>query len=242
MTRSDQRHPEQARPVRICTDYTKYAEGSVLIETGHTRVLCNASVENQTPVFVQGTNSGWITAEYNLLPRATSTRNQRERHHPSGRTMEIQRLIGRSLRAVTDLSALGERTIWIDCDVLQADGGTRTAAITGGFVALVLAIRKLQTDGAITTPHFPIRHQVAAISLGITDNGILVDPDYSEDRDANVDLNVVMTDSEHLIEVQGTAEKRPFSRTNLQQMLDLAFLGLQQHFSLQMNALGGKLE
>jgi ribonuclease PH len=241
MKRSDQRHPDQARTVRITTDYTLYAEGSVLIETGNTRVLCNASVENSVPPFLKGSTTGWITAEYNMLPRATTTRNQRERSHPGGRTMEIQRLIGRSLRAVTDVSQLGERTIWIDCDVLQADGGTRTAAVTGGFVALVLALRKLQTDGVITSTRFPIQHQVAAISLGIIEDHILVDLDYAEDRNTSVDLNVIMTETQHLIEVQGTAEKRPFSRKRLDQMLDLAFTGLQQHFAIQLKALGGNL-
>jgi ribonuclease PH len=240
MLRNDGRQPDQPRDLKITTDYTIHAEGSVLIETGNTKIICTASVEEGVPVFLKGKNSGWLSAEYSMLPRSTSSRVRRERSKVGGRTQEIQRLIGRSLRSVLDLTQLGEHTIWIDCDVIQADGGTRTASITGAYVALVLALKKMQSHENCFIS-FPVIRQVAAISLGIHNDQVLLDLDYSEDSNADVDLNVIMTDNKTLIEVQGTAEKEAFSREKLNQMLDLAEKGLSIHFAKQLDALGGSI-
>src|SRR5213082_3076846 len=208
--RSDNRTPEQMRPVRITHDYIAMAEGSALIEVGHTRVICTESIEESVPGFLRNSGKGWVTAEYGMLPRSTLTRTPREasKGRIGGRTHEIQRLIGRSLRAVADLRSLGERTIFVDCDVIQADGGTRTASITGAYVALALAIQKLVAAG--TLPKSPLRDTVAATSIGIVDGEILLDLAYEEDSRAEVDMNVVMTGSNKLIEVQATAEQHPF--------------------------------
>ena len=239
--RLDNRALDQARELTITPDFTIHAEGSVLIETGRTKIICTASIENGVPSFLKGKGTGWVSAEYNMLPRSTSTRIKRERGTVGGRTQEIQRLVGRCLRSVVDLNSLGERTIWIDCDVIQADGGTRTAAITGGYTALILALRHLQKteDGALEI--FPVQQQVAAISLGILKDRVYLDLDYSEDRQADVDMNVVMTDNYEIIELQGTAEKSSFSRDKLQQMLDLAETGLNDHFAKQLKVLGGNI-
>ncbi len=218
-----------------------HAEGSVLIEAGHTRVLCSASVEDRVPPFLRGTGKGWVTAEYGMLPRATSTRTQREATagKVGGRTQEIQRLIGRSLRAVTTLKALGERTVWVDCDVLQADGGTRTAAITGGFVALVLALDRLRQQGALRT--LPVIDYVAATSVGVVGGAPLLDLAYEEDSAADVDMNVVKTGDGRFIEVQGTAEAEPFDRTALDALLALADTGISALVGKQRAIVGDML-
>lgn len=239
--RSENRAPEELRALLLTPDFTMHAEGSVLIETGQTRVICTASVENGVPPFLKDTGNGWVSAEYNMLPRSTSTRIKRERGHVGGRTLEIQRLIGRSLRSVVDFASLGERTVWIDCDVIQADGGTRTASITGGYVALVLALRHLEHSEGVSFPAFPVQGQVAAVSLGILDGRVYLDLDYSEDSRAEVDMNVIMSDNHDIVELQGTAEKTPFSRKKLSEMLDLAEKGLDRHFSKQLKVLGGKI-
>ncbi len=238
MARTDGRSPKQARDIEITTNFTMHAEGSVLIKTGNTQVICTASIEDAVPSFLKGKGSGWISAEYSMLPRSTSTRVRRERNRVGGRTQEIQRLIGRSLRSVADLARLGERTVWIDCDVIQADGGTRTASITGAYVALVLALKKLQNQTGCFEK-LPAVQQVAAISLGQFAGQILLDLDYSEDSTADVDMNIIMTRDKQIIEIQGTAEKKTFSREELNQMLDLAEEGLKKHFEAQSNALGG---
>ena len=219
--RSDNRLPGQMRPVHIVTDYLRTAEGSALIEVGNTRVLCAASVEQTVPQFLRGGGKGWVTAEYSMLPRATVTRTPREisRGKPSGRTQEIQRLIGRSLRSVVDLTALGEQTIILDCDVLQADGGTRTAAITGAFVALGLAVKRLVEYGALKT--MPIRDYVAAVSAGIVAGEALLDLCYEEDSRAEVDMNMVMTGRGGFVELQATAEQSPFADGQLDELLAL---------------------
>ena len=240
MNRSDGRLPHQSRKIEIITDYTMHAEGSVLIKTGLTEVICTASVEEGVPPFLKGKNSGWISAEYSMLPRSTSTRTRRERSKVGGRTQEIQRLIGRSLRSIVDLKALGEKTVWMDCDVIQADGGTRTASITGAFVALALALKKLHSQDNCFSD-YPILQQVAAISLGQVKGELLLDLDYSEDSAADVDMNVIMSDMRQIIEIQGTAEKKPFSRKELNKMLDLAEQGLNNHFEAQLSALGGSI-
>lgn len=239
MTRPSQRQPDQLRPVRITRGFTRHAEGSVLVEFGDTRVLCTASVEDSVPGFLRGKGQGWLTAEYGMLPRATHTRSAREaaKGKQSGRTQEIQRLIGRSLRAVVDLGALGERQITIDCDVLQADGGTRTAAITGAGVAVRDALNKLLADGTLATD--PMTDFVAAVSVGIHQGVPVLDLDYDEDSNCDTDMNVVMTGSGGLIEVQGTAEGTPFSRTELNALLDLADTGIRRLVELQKSALGG---
>jgi len=226
------------RPVKITPNYLKYAEGSVLIEAGDTRVICAASVEDKVPPFLKGTGSGWVTAEYGLLPRSTETRNVREasRGKVSGRTSEIQRLVGRSLRAVVDIEALGERTIWIDCDVIQADGGTRTASITGSFVAMYLAVRKLKEQGLIE--RMPVKDYVAAISVGIVDGEVVLDLDYAEDSRAEVDMNVVMNIKGEFIEIQGTAERNPFTRSQMDRLLDLAAGGIKELIAIQMGIIG----
>jgi len=236
--RPDNRQNDEMRSVRLTPGFTKNPDGSVLIQTGDTMVLCSAMVEAKVPNFLRGTGSGWVTAEYSLLPSSTETRTQREasRGKITGRTSEIQRLIGRSLRAVVDMKALGERTIWIDCDVLQADGGTRTASITGSFVALCLALMKLQAEGVID--RIPINDCVAAISVGIVDGETVLDLEYIEDSQADVDMNVVMTGKGEFVEVQGTAEGKPFSRTKLDQMLQMAEKGIRELFVLQSNIIG----
>ena len=236
--RPSQRQADELRPIRITRHYTRHAEGSVLIEFGDTRVLCTASVENNVPPFLRGKGSGWVTAEYGMLPRSTHTRSSREaaKGKQSGRTQEIQRLIGRSLRAVVDLDALGERQITLDCDVLQADGGTRTAAITGACVALHDAIAGLMREGKITT--HPLRDFVAAISVGIYQGVPVLDLDYPEDSDCDTDMNVVMTGAGGFVEVQGTAEGAPFSREQLNALLGLAEGGIAQLIAAQRAALG----
>ena len=232
------RNPEQLRDVRITRGYTKHAEGSVLIAFGDTKVLCTASVEERVPGFLKGKGQGWLTAEYGMLPRSTHTRSDREaaRGKQSGRTQEIQRLIGRSLRAITDLKGLGERTIQLDCDVLQADGGTRTAAITGSFVALHDAVGTLLKGGLIAAS--PIRDHIAAVSVGVVEGVAVLDLDYPEDSSCDTDMNVVMTGSGGFVEVQGTAEGAPFSRTEMDRLLVLAELGIKQLIARQKAALG----
>jgi ribonuclease PH len=224
--RTDGRAPDALRAVKITTGYLPYAEGSVLIEMGQTRVICAASLEERVPPFLRNTGQGWLTAEYAMLPRSTQTRTAREigRGGPSGRTHEIQRLIGRSLRAVAEMKALGERTITIDCDVLQADGGTRTAAITGAYVAFALASRRLLKAGKISRPL--VNNQVAAVSVGIVDHTPLLDLKYDEDSRAEVDMNVICTGDGRFIEVQGTAEREPFSREQMDALLALATRGI----------------
>jgi ribonuclease PH len=238
MSRPDGRGPTELRPVRFETAYLQWAEGSVLFEMGGTRVLCAATYEPGVPRFLMGTGSGWITAEYSMLPRSTKERTSREvnRGRPSGRTQEIQRLIGRSLRAVADLKALGEATIWVDCDVLQADGGTRTASITGGHIALALALGALKEQGTVTKP--VLRDSVAAVSAGIVAGQPALDLSYEEDVAAEVDFNVVMTGSGKLVEVQGTAEGEPFSREQLDDMLSLASKGIERLTAVQAEATG----
>ena len=231
--RVDQRNPEQMRPVSVMLNYLATAEGSALIEVGNTRVLCAASVEESVPPFLRGSGKGWVTAEYSMLPRATATRTPREvsKGRPSGRTMEIQRLIGRSLRSVVDLDALGERSIILDCDVLQADGGTRTAAITGAYIALSYAIRQLVKFGALKRS--PIRDYVAATSVGVLAGVPILDLCYQEDSQAEVDMNVVMTGSGRFVELQATAEKTAFDDQQLASLIDLARRGIGELIELQ---------
>lgn len=227
------RRPDQLRPVRIQRGFTKHAEGAVLVEFGATKVLCTASVEEKVPSFLRDSGRGWVTAEYGMLPRSTHTRTDREaaRGKQSGRTQEIQRLIGRSLRAVVDLQALGPRSIQIDCDVLQADGGTRTAAITGSFVALSDAIAWLRSSGALAAS--PIRDFVAAVSVGVYRGTPVLDLDYAEDSNCETDMNVVMTGSGGFVEVQGTAEATPFSRAQMDALIQLAESGIRELLALQ---------
>lgn len=236
--RSDKRAPDQLRPVNIVTDFIHTAEGSVLIEVGNTRVICTASVEETVPAFMRNSGKGWISAEYSMLPRSTLTRTPREvnKGRPSGRTHEIQRLIGRSLRAVADLDRLGERTIWIDCDVIQADGGTRTASITGAFVALGLALEKMVEAGTLTS--VPLKDFIAAVSVGIVDGEVLLDLPYEEDSRADVDMNFVMTAGYKLVELQATAEHQVFDEAQLGRMLTLAKQGVQQLIAKQQAVLG----
>ena len=231
--RADGRSPSQLRKVTFSLDVQKWAEGSVIIEMGDTRVLCAASIEERVPPHLRGKGEGWVTAEYNMLPRATAERTQREvvKGRQGGRTMEIQRLIGRALRGIVNTTKIGDRTITIDCDVLQADGGTRTASITGGYVALVLALRKIGAEGALDG-------QVAAVSVGIIDAVPMLDLDYSEDSHAEVDFNVVGTSGGAYVEVQGTAEGKPFDRAGMDQLLGLADNGLAQLFKMQRKVLG----
>jgi ribonuclease PH len=237
MPRHNHRTPEQMRPVKITRHYTRYAEGSVLIEYGETKVICTASIIEKVPPFLKGSGQGWLTAEYGMLPRSTGERMQREaaRGKQSGRTMEIQRLIGRALRSILNLEKIGEHTIQIDCDVIQADGGTRTASITGAFIALHDAIEYLRTEKIIAIN--PIQDQVAAVSVGILQGQPLLDLDYAEDSNCDTDLNIVMTGNLGLVEVQGTAEKVAFSRQELDVMLDMAQQGLQELFTLQRQVL-----
>ena len=235
--RPSQRAPDELRQVRITRNYTKHAEGSVLVEFGDTRVLCNASVEERLPPFLRGKGEGWVTAEYGMLPRSTSSRMNREAAHgrQGGRTQEIQRLIGRSLRAVVDMKALGERSITIDCDVIQADGGTRTASITGGYVALVDAVQSLLDHKVLSRN--PLIGRVASVSVGIYQGTPVLDLDYPEDCGAETDMNVVMNDAGQFIEVQGTAEGHPFSHAELDAMLALARKGIEQLLTEQRQAL-----
>lgn len=237
MTRLDGRLTDAVRQTKLTTDFTMHAEGSVLIEVGRTKVICTASVEDRVPPFLRGTGKGWVTAEYGMLPRATSTRTQREAASGKvgGRTQEIQRLIGRSLRSVTALRELGERSIWVDCDVIQADGGTRTASITGGFVALVLALEKLRLQGALA--RVPVTDYVAATSVGVVDGTPLLDLAYDEDSRAEVDMNVVLTGRGQFVEVQGTAESGTFSPEQLEAMTRLARAGAAELTRLQRAAL-----
>ncbi len=228
------------RPVRLIPNYLLTAEGSAIIEVGNTRVLCAGTIEETVPQFLRGTGKGWVTAEYSMLPRATATRTPREvvKGRPTGRTLEIQRLIGRSLRTVVDLQALGERSIIIDCDVLQADGGTRTASITGAYVALVMAVRKLVSFGALKS--MPVKESVAAISVGIVRGEAMLDLNYEEDSQAEVDMNVVMTGAGQFIELQATGEKTPFNDTQLAAMVALASSGIRDLIEIQKEALESK--
>jgi ribonuclease PH len=230
--RPDGRAPNQLRPVKIVADYLKFAEGSVLIRVGDTRVICAVTIEDRVPGWLRGKGQGWVTAEYSMLPRAGTERSQREAQagRIGGRTDEIQRLIGRALRGVVDLSKLGERTITVDCDVIQADGGTRTASITGAYVALARALTTYGMAHLLTG-------QVAAVSVGMSGGGVLLDLDYAEDSTADVDFNVVMTDDERFVEVQGTAEHKAFDRAQMTQMVDLAAAGIRQLFALQRTAI-----
>ncbi|MCM3632499.1 MULTISPECIES: ribonuclease PH [Paenibacillus] len=236
--RNDSRQPNQLRDVNITTNVNKHAEGSVLIQFGDTKVICTASVEERVPPFMKGQGKGWVTAEYSMLPRATHSRNQREanRGKLSGRTMEIQRLIGRALRSVVDLQALGERTITLDCDVIQADGGTRTTSITGAFVALVLAVEHIAKSHKLAK--YPIIDYLASVSVGIINDTAMLDLNYEEDSSAKVDMNVVMTGSGKFVEVQGTGEEAPFSRNELDELLALSEQGIQQLIMAQKQALG----
>jgi ribonuclease PH len=234
--RQDKRKNNELREIKVTPDFVQCAEGSVLIEIGRTRVLCNATIEDNIPGWLKGQGQGWITAEYNLLPRSTDTRVQRERKSVSGRTQEIQRLIGRSLRAVADLKALGERSIVVDCDVIEADGGTRTASVVGGFIALGMALNKLKTAGEL--PSQVLRHYVTAVSVGILEGVPILDLCYSEDSAAQVDMNVVFADAQNLIEIQGTGEKATFSRAELNQLLDLAEIGCLQLLEVQKGLVG----
>lgn len=234
MIRLDGRGADKIRKINIIRNYIKYPEGSCLIEMGNTKIICTASVEESVPPFLRGTGTGWVTAEYGMLPRSCGSRIPRGKD--SGRTHEIQRLVGRSLRSVTNMEKLGERTIWIDCDVIQGDGGTRTAAITGSFIALVDAIAKIKKDGKISD--IPVRDYVAATSVGIVNGALLLDLCYEEDSKAEVDMNIVMTGSGKFIEIQGTAERNPFSKDQMDKMLDLAKKGIEDLFSLQRKLVG----
>lgn len=238
MLRVDGRTAEQLRRVELIPDYIKHAEGSVYICVGDTKVICTASVEERVPPFLRGSGKGWVTAEYSMLPRATQTRTIREssKGKVGGRTMEIQRLIGRSIRSVMNLDLLGERTIWLDCDVIQADGGTRTASITGAYVAMVFALHRLVTAGNL--PRIPVRDFLAATSVGIVEATPCLDLCYKEDSQAKVDMNVVMTGSGKYVEIQGTGEESPFSPDELHQLLSLAKQGVEQLISLQKEVLG----
>ena len=238
MPRSDGRAPDQLRAVGITREFLLHPEGSVLVEFGGTKVICTATVEEKVPPFLKGQGLGWVTAEYGMLPRSTNTRMNRENRGPSGRSQEIQRLVGRALRAVADRSKLGERTVWIDCDVIQADGGTRTAAITGGFVALADALGKIPG----VNPGAVLRDCVAAVSVGIVGGTALLDLNYPEDSTAEVDMNIVMTGRGEFVEVQGTAEQTPFDRTRLDALLGLAERGIRQLVALQRRAIEARAE
>ena len=233
MPRPDGRAPDQLRPTTITRNYLLHPEGSVLVEFGATKVICTATLEDKVPPFLKGQGLGWVTAEYGMLPRSTNTRMNRENRGPSGRSQEIQRLVGRALRAVTDRSKMGERTVWLDCDVIQADGGTRTAAITGGYVALADALAKIPG----VTPSAVLRDYVAAISVGIVAGQPVLDLNYPEDSHAEVDMNVVMTGGGEFVEVQGTAEQVPFGKRRLDELLGLAERGIRQLVALQRRAL-----
>ncbi|HEY5561782.1 MAG TPA: ribonuclease PH [Clostridiaceae bacterium] len=235
--RLNSRKKDQVRPVKITRGYTKFADGSVLIEVGYTKVICTATIEDKVPPFLKGCGEGWITSEYNMLPSSTKTRKIRDisKLKIDGRTMEIQRLIGRALRSVVDLKALGERTIWIDCDVIQADGGTRTSSITGAFVALVDAVNKLHKRSPFQV--YPIRSFVSAISVGIVKGEKLLDLCYEEDSSAQVDMNIVMTDAGEFVEIQGTGEERPFSKKDLDELLSLGEKGTKNLIQIQKDTL-----
>ncbi|MDD3706477.1 MAG: ribonuclease PH [Clostridiaceae bacterium] len=238
MKRIDGRNNEQIRPVKITRNYLKHAEGSVLIEMGDTKVICTASIDDKVPPFIKGTGRGWITGEYGMLPRSTEIRKPREsaRGRIDGRTMEIQRLIGRALRSIVDLGKLGEMTIYIDCDVIQADGGTRTASITGSYVAIVDAFNKLVQRERIK--EIPLNGYIAAISVGIKDGEAILDLNYAEDSTCQVDMNMVMTDKGEFIEIQGTGEENPFNKEQLQEMMGLAEKGIRELIEIQKQALG----
>jgi ribonuclease PH len=238
--RSDGRGPHILRPVRITKNYLKHAEGSVLIEMGDTKVICSASVEERVPHFLRNTGKGWITAEYSMLPRSTHTRTSRDSStgRASGRTFEIQRLIGRSLRSVTDLNAFGERTIWIDCDVIQADGGTRTASITGAYVALIEAFHTMVEGGRID--RIPIKDSVAAVSVGKVDDNILLDLNYEEDSKAQVDMNVVMTGTGKFVEIQATGEESVFTKSDMDHLTRIAQKGIRELTKIQKHSLDGR--
>jgi ribonuclease PH len=238
--RADGRAADQLRPIKITRDYLRHPEGSVLVEFGDTKVICTASIEEKVPPFLKGQGKGWVTAEYGMLPRSTNTRMNRERGGPSGRSQEIQRLVGRSLRAVVEMAKLGERTVWVDCDVIQADGGTRTAAITGSFIAMADAIGTVVRGGAL--PGTPVRDCVAAISVGIIGGAPALDLNYLEDSSAEVDMNVVMTGAGAFVEVQGTAEQTPFGRDSLAAMLALAEQGIGRLIALQRRAVDARGE
>lgn len=234
MVRIDGRGKDKIRKVNIIRNYIKFPEGSCLIELGNTKVICTASVEESVPPFLRGTGTGWVTAEYGMLPRSCGTRIPRGKD--SGRTHEIQRLVGRSMRSVTEMKSLGERTLWIDCDVIQGDGGTRTASITGSFIALVDALAKLKKNGLIK--EIPVRDYVAATSVGIVNGELLLDLCYEEDSKAEVDMNIVMTGKGEFIEIQGTAERNPFSKDQMDKMLGLAKEGIEDLFSIQRKLVG----
>jgi len=236
MERNDGRLLNELRKIKVTKDYTKHAEGACLIEFGETKVICTASVEEGVPPFLKNTGTGWVTAEYGMLPRSCTTRMRRDKAANSGRTQEIQRLIGRSLRGVMNLSKLGERTVKIDCDVIQADGGTRTAAITGGFIALVLALKKIKKEGHIDS--VPVKDYVAAISVGVYEGNPLLDLNYLEDSNADMDMNVVMVGKGKFIEVQGTAEGSPFSKNEMDKLLDLAKKGITELVAIQKKCVG----
>jgi len=238
MERIDGRQKNQIRPVKITRDYLKHAEGSVLIEMGDTKVICTASLEERVPPFLKGQGKGWITSEYGMLPRSTEVRKPRDstRGKVDGRTMEIQRLIGRALRSVVDLKKLGEQTIYIDCDVIQADGGTRTASITGAYVALIDALGKSLKSGKINS--IPVTNYVAAISVGIKDREVILDLNYAEDSTCQVDMNIIMTENGQLVEIQGTGEESPFTKEELNEMLELGELGIKELISIQRQVLG----
>jgi len=233
MVRLDGRGQDKLRKISVTKNYIKYAEGSCLIELGNTRVICTASIEESVPLFLRGTGTGWITAEYGMLPRSCKTRIQRGKD--SGRTYEIQRLVGRSLRAVTEMKPLGERTIWIDCDVIQADGGTRTASITGSFIALCDALNKLKKDGQLAK--IPVKDFVAATSVGMLNGELLLDLAYEEDSKADLDMNIVMTGKGEFIEIQGTAERKTFNKEQMDQLLALARKGIEELIEMQRNNL-----
>jgi ribonuclease PH len=238
MPRFNGRSSNQARPIKVTKNYIIHPHGSVLFEMGNTRVLCSASVDNKVPSFLRDKGQGWVTAEYSMLPSSTNTRTSREasKGKVSGRTQEIQRLIGRSLRSIISLKKLGERTIWIDCDVIQADGGTRCASITGAFIALMLAMKKLKKDKLIK--EIPVRDYVAAISVGIVNGKNYLDLDYSEDSEADVDMNIIKTGTGGFVEIQGTAEREPFSDKQMEAMLILADKGIKQLVAIQKKAIG----
>ena len=241
--RTDGRQNHEVRPIEILTNYTLYAEGAVLVSSGNTKIICTASIEKKVPEWFSRNNKkanyGWVTSEYRMLPSATETRRKLESRNLDGRTHEIQRFIGRSLRAIVDLSLLQGHTIWIDCDVIQADGGTRTASITGGYVSLILALRKIYHSGEIKV--FPVKNYLAAVSVGLINSIPVLDLKYDEDKIAEVDMNVVMLDSGEIVEVQGAAEGNPYSREQLNSMLDLAELGINAHIFLQKKILGDVL-
>ncbi len=238
MLRSHNRSYDQIRPIKITRNYIKYSEGSVLIEMGDTKIICTASIEEKVPVFLRGTQQGWVTAEYSMIPRANQIRNVRDsvKGRINGRSQEIQRLVGRSLRAVTNLDMLGPRMIWLDCDVIQADGGTRTTSIIGSFVAMIDALQYLKAEKKIEA--IPVKHFLGAISLGIVDGEMLLDLEFKEDSRAQVDMNIVMTERGEVVEIQATAEGRPFSMRNMNQLIKLAENGIQQIIEKEKEIIG----